>query len=231
MNTKLYIFSLILLMFAQPVGVMAQTDSLEIQEPQIEKPRSVQRYERRVRRYQKRWYALMPTHSVIHYAGNMGLISVGAGWDYGKHRQWETQLFVGVLPKYDSNRTKMTMTLKENYVPWHIPTKKWGWQIEPLSCGLYFNTVFGGEFWSREPDRYPEDYYPLLKTKVRANVFLGQRITKAIPHNKRKFLAKSVTLYYKISTCDLYIRAMVQDKTLKPSDIIGLSLGVKMQIF
>ena len=167
-------------MFALPVGVMAQTDSLEIQEPQVEKPRSVQRYERRVRRYQKRWYALMPTHSVIHYAGNMGLISVGAGWDYGKHRQWETQLFVGVLPKYESNRTKMTMTLKENYVPWHIPTKKWGWQIEPLSCGLYFNTVFGGEFWSREPDRYPEDYYPLLKTKVRANVFLGQRITKAV---------------------------------------------------
>ena len=88
-------------MFALPVGVMAQTDSLEIQEPQVEKPRSVQRYERRVRRYQKRWYALMPTHSVIHYAGNMGLISVGAGWDYGKHRQWETQLFVGVLPKYE----------------------------------------------------------------------------------------------------------------------------------
>lgn len=112
MNTKLYIFSMILLMFAQPVGVMAQTDSLEIQEPQIEKSRSVQRYERRVRRYQKRWYALMPTHSVIHYAGNMGLISVGAGWDCGKYRQWETQFFVGVLPKYDSNRTKMTMTRK-----------------------------------------------------------------------------------------------------------------------
>lgn len=28
-------------MFALPVGVMAQTDSLEIQEPQVEKPRSV----------------------------------------------------------------------------------------------------------------------------------------------------------------------------------------------
>lgn len=230
MNTKWFIFSSwILLLYMLPVECLAQADSLGVLSDEGGS-RAVQRYERRVHRYRRHWNALIPTQMLLHYAGNMGLVSMGAGWDYGKKKQWETQLFIGVLPKYQSDRTKMTMTLKENYVPWHMQTRKWGWQIEPLSCGLYFNTVFGSEFWSREPDRYPQDYYPLLKTKIRANVFLGQRITKFIPHNKRKF-AKSMTVYYEVSTCDLYIRAMVQDKRIKLSDIIGLSLGVKMQIF
>ena len=226
---KWFIFSCLLLCFTHTEGTMAQTDSLHTAHD-VSENKSTERYERHMHRYRKHWNALIPSQMIIHYAGNMGLISIGAGWDYGKANQWETQLFCGILPKYQSKCTKLTMTLKENYVPWHIQTSKWGWQVEPLSCGLYFNTVFGSEFWSREPDRYPKDYYPLLKTKLRANVFLGQRITKSIPHHKRKF-AKSITFYYEVSTCDLYIRAMAQDKSIKLHDIVGLSLGAKLQVF
>lgn len=69
--------------------------------------------------------------------------------------------------------------------------------LEPLSCGLYFNTVFGSEFWDREPERYPDNYYPLLKTKVRTNIFIGQRMTKIIPANRRKFL-KSIRCFMRL---------------------------------
>ena len=33
------------------------------------------RYDRRVHRYRKRWEALIPTHTKIQFAGNMGLLS------------------------------------------------------------------------------------------------------------------------------------------------------------
>lgn len=185
-------------------------------------------YDRRVDKYRKNWAALIPTQVVVQNAGNMGFMSVGIGWDYGRHSQWETNLLLGYLPKYKSYRGKITMTLKQNYIPWSVYIKD-GWSIEPLSCGLYLNTVFGHEFWGRQPGRYPDKYYEALSTKVRANVFLGQRVTKIIPHNKRKKI-KSITAFYEVSTCDLYIRSMIIDDYLSLWDILGLSIGIKVQL-
>ena len=97
---------------------------------------SLTRYDRRILRYRKHWDVLMPTQSVIQTCGNMGIISLGIGWDYGKRSQWETHLLFGIVPKYDSDEVKMTITLKENFIPWR---KDWGkgWQFEPLECTLY----------------------------------------------------------------------------------------------
>ena len=121
------------------------------------------RYDRRIHRRREHWAALIPTQFIMQYAGNMGLMSIGIGWDYGKHKQWETNLMFGYLPKISSHRGKLTMTLKENYLPWSMYLKQ-GWMLEPLSCGLYLNTVFGSEFWDNQPSRYPDKYYEPLNT-------------------------------------------------------------------
>lgn len=184
-------------------------------------------YERRVYRYRRMWNFLIPTQFITQYAGNMGMISMGVGWDYGNRRQYESNLLFGYLPRFDSNRAKLTMTIKQNFVPWRIPIAN-DFNVEPLTCGIYFNTVFGHEFWGREPQRYPDKYYEFLSTKVRINIFAGQRFTAIVPRNRRKFV-KSVTAFYEVSTCDLYLRAMVQDSKVSLWDIIGLSIGLKVQ--
>ncbi len=166
---------------------------------------------------------------MIQNAGNMGLVSVGVGWNYGRRKQWETNLLFGFIPKHDSRRDKMTITLKENFIPWSIHIRN-GWYAEPLTCGLYLNTVLGDEFWGREPNRYPDSYYEYMSTRLRANVFVGQQITRKIPNNKRKFV-KSITGFYEISTCDLYIRDMIMSDYVKLGDILGLSLGIKVQLY
>ena len=187
------------------------------------------RYDHRVHRYRSRWQSLIPTQTVMQFAGNMGLLSFGVGWEYGRRKQWETHLLFGFLPKYGSSRPKTTMTLKENFIPWSIYLKR-GWSVEPLTVGLYFNTVFGDEFWKSQPARYPDSYYPFLSTKIRLNVFAGQHVELTLPHNRRKFV-KSITAFYELSTCDLWIRALVQDSHVRLTDIFGLSLGLKFQIF
>lgn len=186
------------------------------------------RYDRRVHRYRKHWEALIPTHTKIQFAGNMGLLSFGTGWDYGKHNQWETDFYLGVLPKYQSDRTKMTFTVKQNYIPWSMQIKESRFSVEPLTCGMYLNTVFGDEFWVHEPDRYPEGYYG-FSSKVRIHAFLGQRITYDIDP-RRRFTAKAITLFYELSTCDLYIASAFTNKYLKPKDYLSLSFGVKLQL-
>lgn len=76
------------------------------------------RYDRRIMRYRKHWDLLIPTSGIIQTCGNMGIISLGIGWEYGKRRQWETQLLFGYIPKFSSDDEKYTMTLKENFIPW-----------------------------------------------------------------------------------------------------------------
>ena len=173
MIMRSFIFSLLLLISvrAGAVSVMysgtAETgiDSTMVVESVIPNDtatgQALTSYDRRVHRYRRHWQSLIPTQSVIQFAGNMGLISVGVGWDYGKHKQWETHLLFGVLPRYGSKRTKVTMTLKENFIPWSLYIKN-GWAVEPLSVGLYeFNidmqynadypTLFAGLFISVIP--------------------------------------------------------------------------------
>ncbi|MGN0309640.1 MAG: hypothetical protein ACI4C3_03495 [Bacteroides sp.] len=205
-------------------------DTVWLQQPKADSVYTAEvnsRYDRRIHRYRKHWYSLIPTYSKLQYAGNMGLLSLGFGWDYGKHNQWETDLLFGYLPKYDSDRSKITMTLKQNYIPWNITLGQGPFSFEPLSCGLYFNTVFGDEFWVSEPDRYPKGYYG-FSSKIRTHIFLGQRITFEIPRKKR-FMAKSITFFYELSSCDLYIVSAFTNGYLRPHDYLSLSFGLKLQ--
>lgn len=185
-------------------------------------------YDINVQNYQERWQKLMPTHTKIQFAGSMGLLSAGVGWSYGKNKQWETDVMLGFVPRYDTDRLKITMTVKQSFKPWNIDLKK-GFSIEPLSCGLYLNTIFHDDFWASQPSKYPNGYYA-FSTKLRINVFAGQQITYNIEYEKRR-RARAVTFFYEFSTNELYIISAVGNKQLGLSDIVHLSLGLKMQIF
>lgn len=185
------------------------------------------KYDRRVNKYYKRWLALIPKQMVLQYAGNMGILSGGIGWNYGKHKQWETQFLLGFINRFESHRPKMTVTLKQNYIPWRVDLGK-NWILEPLECGIYFNSILGEEFWNKQPKKYPKRYY-WFSTKIRPNIFLGQRITKKIPHDNRKFI-KSCTFFYELSSPEIYLIEWYCNSYLKFTDVFSLSLGIKVQI-
>lgn len=185
------------------------------------------RYKKRVNQYRDLWEALMPTYSKIQYAGGMGLINVGVGWSYGKNKQWETDAFLGFIPRYSSDNSKLTMTFKQNFIPWKKPLNE-SLTFEPFTCSLYFNTVFSDEFWTNEPDRYPKGYYG-FSTRIRTHISVGQRLCIQIPDKKRIF-SRSVTAFYEISTCDLYVVSAFTNH-LSPDDFLRLSFGLKFDIF
>lgn len=216
-----YFSSIVFLVCAMSV---AAADSTSVQE---------NKYEQRMLRKEKMWASLIPTHFVIQNAGNMGVLSAGIGWSYGKRRQWETDLMFGYIPKHDSSRGKLTTTLKGNFIPWSldlaglsakIPEGRW--KFQPLTTSLYLNTVYGHEFWKSQPGRYPDKYYEFMSTKFRLNIALGQRLTFNIPEKARRRHSR-ISLFYEVGTCDLYIRSMFQDSSIPLKDILGLSIGLK----
>ncbi|MDR2859508.1 MAG: hypothetical protein LBV64_03845 [Mediterranea sp.] len=184
-------------------------------------------YDKRVEKRQTQWDKLIPTHTKMQFAGGMGILSLGGGWDYGKNNQWETDVFLGFLPKYSTDKTKILFTLKQNFIPWEKNFNECI-SLDPLSCGLYINTIFDDDFWVHELDKYPNNYYS-FSTKMRFNIYVGQRLTYKIPHDKR-FFSKSVTFFYEISSNELYIVSAFTNSYLKPKDYLRLSFGIKLQL-
>ena len=185
-------------------------------------------FERRQLKYRQRWDNLIPKYTKAQFAGGMGLISVGPGWEYGKNRQWETDLLFGIIPKHSSKKARVTMTLKQNFTLWNLPLKG-NFSVDPLSTGIYVNTVFGGEFWNRNPDKYPKGYY-WFSTRMRIHAFVGQRLRFTIPSERRRY-STYITAFYELSTCDLYIIQAVRNSYLKPKDYLRLSFGLKFNFF
>ncbi|MCD7972495.1 MAG: hypothetical protein LUG18_07480 [Candidatus Azobacteroides sp.] len=186
------------------------------------------RYEERVINYQNKWNNLIPKYTKVQFAGGMGVLSFGTGWDYGKNKQWETDALFGFIPKFQTDKFRITFTLKQNFIPWHKDLND-SFTFDPLTCGLYANTILNGDYWISEPDKYPNNYYS-FSTKIRFNIFIGQRITYQISEEKRK-ARKSVTFYYEIGTNELYLISAFGNRYLKPTDYLKLSLGMKAQIF
>lgn len=183
------------------------------------------RYAKRIERYTSFWEKLIPRYTKLQFAGSMGMLSVGTGWNYGKDH-WETDFLLGLVPRNSDRHAMATITLKQNYIPWHIPLHE-RFSLEPLTCGLYINTLLDKDFWVRNPDRYPNGYYT-FSTRVRTHIFVGQRITLNLKSKKR--WNKSISLFYELSTCDLYLISAATNHYLKPRDYLSLSFGAKFQI-
>lgn len=182
-------------------------------------------YTQRIQKYTSTWEKLIPRYTKLQFAGSMGMWSVGPGWNYGRDH-WETDVLFGLVPRNADRHAMATITLKQNYIPWRLPLGK-RFFIEPLSCGLYVNTLLDKDFWVKNPDRYPKGYYT-FSTRIRTHIFAGQRITLNLQRKNR--WNKSLTLFYELSTCDLYLISAVSNQYLKPSDYLSLSFGVKFQI-
>ncbi len=188
------------------------------------------RYERIVRRYNKFWMGMVPSQIKVQYAGSIGLFSIGMGWHYGghQHRKWETDIQFGYLPRYHRRTGNLIITARESYIPFRVRLGD-DLDIEPLSCGLFFSSIYGEEFWREQPSRYPRKYYG-FSTAIRTNVFLGQRLRFAIPSSVRK-RNNSITAYYELSASELDIISFTTNRWVTLWDILSLSLGIKFDLF
>lgn len=229
MSMRLWIISLL---FCFSMTAVAQTDSLATKNDSLlssheqEMLQKIERYEKRLQRYEGFFHSLTPDFIRVQYAGSIGLVNVGSGWAYGKHQQHETDVMLGFVPKYDKESPFFTFTLRQTYVPWTKPLGGELFSVQPLSCGIFLNSVLDSEYWTREPDRYPNASYYRFSSKVRVHLFVGQRYTLNIPEHKR-YLSQKVSAVWELSTCDLYLVSKAINKTLPFWQTLSLSFGLK----
>lgn len=186
-------------------------------------PLPLSRYERNRAKRIEGWARLIPNQGTLQYAGSIGVMSIGLGWNYGRGKHWETDLMIGFVPRYHSEGIHTTFTVKERYVPWHCRISH-RWAIDPLTAGIFFSTISGDDFWRNQPDRYPKNYYG-FPTKLRSHVCIGQRVRFNIPRRHR-IIHQAISAYYELSTCDLYIVSKAINRHYPWSETLSLAFGL-----
>lgn len=180
----------------------------------------------KMKKYMKQWNKLIPKQVKLQFAGSMGMFSLGSGWFYGKSDQWETDLFIGFIPRIDDIKGHLTITLKQTFTPFRFQLND-AITYEPLTSGVYINKIFGPYFWNKLPDKYPKNYY-FWATNTRFHVFLGQSFgfkwVKASPDTNWSF-------FYELNTNDLYIVSAIGNKSISLNEIVGLSFGLRYRLF
>lgn len=217
-------------LLAFSLSAFAQKDSVAILRDSLNKAeKRIEAYEIRHNRYVKFWNSLIPNFTRLQFAGSVGLVNIGLGWEYGQKRQWETDLMFGLVPKYDSDDSKVTFTIRQTYIPWEKKLTRKGMTFQPLACGVFLNSVLNSDYWSHTPNRYPTANYYWFSSKIRLHMFIGQRYTLHIPKEKRFFM-HSISVVWELSTCDLYIVSKAVNKSLPWKETLSLSLGTKINI-
>lgn len=202
-------------------------------------------YDLNVERAKEKWLKVIPNIGTIQYAGNIGAISAGIGWDYGKHDRWETHIQAGFVPKMKSERAAMTFTLRENLVPWSFGLGRRSWaekcndrqwnrraicSLEPAVFSFFMNTIFNDEFWVREPEKYNGGDYYNFSSKVRTHIAISSRLSLNIPRDRQKHFER-ISVYYEISTYDLAIISAIPNKTITIDDILCAGVGIQYKFF
>lgn len=182
--------------------------------------------DQRIEKYKKKWDRLIPRQIKLQFAGSMGMFSFGPGWYYGSRNQWETDLFLGFIPRINGSDSHITVTLKQTYTPFQILFNE-SFSYEPLSSGVYFNKIFGEYFWSRLPEKYPKGYY-FWAVNTRFHVFLGQAFAFRLSEDTK---GKTISFFYEFNTNDLYLISAWGNKSIGLKDIIGLSFGFRYRGF
>lgn len=173
-----------------------------------------------------KWMSLLPNIGIAQYAGNIGFLSMGIGWDYGKDNKWETHLLLGYLPHFTFGDDAFTLTIREQYIPFTISISDMI-SLSPSNLSLSMNAVMNDEFWFTEPIN--NNYYR-FSSKVRSHLGIGSRLNFYVPSEKKRRFAR-ISLYYELSTYDLAIISIVRNRYVPFHDILSLGVGLNVSIY
>jgi hypothetical protein len=163
---------------------------------------------------EKVFRALIPDHATLQFAGGIGFLSGGFGYD-SRNKRIQADFLYGYVPK------------RSGGVEIHSVTGKFTWiavkgrlnnkiTADWLTTGLLINYAFGRQYFFLSPDNYPLKYYG-LPTAAHAGIFAGGGL-----HYKK------AALYYEFGTTDRDLSSYLTNiKSIPFFDIVNIGIGAR----
>jgi len=165
---------------------------------------------------------LLPDHVKFQYAGSIGFVSAGAGYDSKKNKT-AADLFYSYLPASVGGVTTHALTGKFTWSP--VKTARIQMvKIKPWYIGLTVNYAFGKQYYSFSPEQYPFNFYN-FPTSFHLGLFQGGEVFVDTRHSKR---IKQLGVYYELITIDRELLSFINNSNyLGIDDVFHLGLGIR----
>jgi hypothetical protein len=167
----------------------------------------------------KAWY--IPDYAKIQFAGNIGLLSVGVGYEVFKDVLY-SELLYGYVPVSVSKAKEIHLITIKNTFPFF--TKKIGnnFTLSPIA-GFTASLDTGNNSFLKLPDKYPKGYY--ITNAIHFTVFVGAKVHKNFVNSK---IIKGADLYFELGTVETYLVYAITSKEVKINDVFSSAIGINL---
>jgi hypothetical protein len=167
---------------------------------------------------EKKWYK--PDYFKIQYAGNIGFMSLGLGYDWWREIA-QSDLLYGYVPVNHGNATIHTFTIKNTFRLYEFKILN-KYNLSP-TFGFSVSLEPGENSYMRIPNRYPEGYYTSNSFYACLNAGIKSHL---VFKYERRFSA--MDLYFEINTLADYAYYNIVAQEDRSNKIFSIALGVNM---
>lgn len=164
---------------------------------------------------------LYPDHYKVQFAGGIGFLSGGLGYDFFNNRV-DISYFYGYVPEWFSEEDLHSVSLQLSGKPFRIDINS-KFDYYPLNIGIFIHHTFGEEYYLTLPDHYPEDYYWWYPGRT-GGLFIEGQLNYQYKDPGRVF--SEIGFYYRIVTRGVYLTSKVSNSSIPLEDIFSLGLGI-----
>jgi len=165
--------------------------------------------------------AIYPDHYKIQFAGGIGFISGGLGYDFLKERI-DITYFYGYVPEWYSKEDLHSVSLQLTGKPFKFDINS-KLDYYPLNIGIFLHHTFGSEYYITLPDHYPEDYYWWSPGRT-GGLFLEGQLNYQFKEPDQIF--SEIGFYYRIVTRGVYVTSKFSNSSIPLEDIFSLGFGI-----
>lgn len=165
---------------------------------------------------------LRPDHFRGQFAGNIGFLSLGAGYSW-LNNHVASDLLVGYVPEQVGG-TKILKLVQKNTVQFNIAEKGFFSKVKPLT-GFSVNFETGRNSYVTPPDKYPAGYYGT--NAFTFSFFTG--VAYEVPFAKENVFSK-VHYYAEVGTLATYLYYDFKRREYLNPEIWSLALGLKFTL-
>jgi hypothetical protein len=164
---------------------------------------------------------MVPDYIRTQYAGNIGLISVGVGFNVFDDNL-QVDLLYGYVPTSVANLDVHNITVKTNTVLYNARISS-DCTISPLLIGFSLSLALGDSYFVSVPGRYPANYY--WPTALRLGLYIGSKIHRTLDNT---FGLSGIDFYFEAGTVDIYLRNYLQSDHIDLWDIVSFGAGTSI---
>lgn len=168
--------------------------------------------------------AIKPDFVVLQYAGSIGYMSAGVGYNFFNEKT-SASLHYGFVPESKGGNLNI-LTTKFDYKPFNINLKKDKISLKPINPVAFVSYTLGRNFDKKfDPNQYPDGYY-FWSTAIKIHMGISSELQIM---GDTKSAIKSISLYAEANTNDLYAISWFENRTTTPfENIFKLGYGIKL---